>query len=104
MIRWKQNNPKRFEALLGHVETMDFDDLQSVFSRCQKAKDKENKPLANAVAFVVTALERQTQENKNRRYEGKPKTMKPEKDFRKIDYTQGLYLDKNGDWRVKPDA
>ena len=104
LTRWRQNNPERFEALLTHVEAMNFDDLQGVFSRCQKAKDKEDKPLANAVAFVVTALERQTQENKNRQYKSNPKGLSEEQDYRKIDHTAGLYKNAEGKWRIKPET
>ncbi len=118
----KAENRQAIADLTRDFKNFDLETFQAVFSRCQAAKDKENKPLSSAVAFVIKSLQRESAALRNRS-NAKPKAPKKfsERDYYEgtvklpdgtlraapkqgpqRDYTKGLIQLPDGTWKIDP--
>ncbi|WP_289184748.1 hypothetical protein [uncultured Parasutterella sp.] len=119
-MRRKAENQQAIDDLVRDFKNFDLETFQAVFSRCQAAKDKENKPLSSAIAFVVKSLQRESAALRNRSKPTAPKKF-AERDYYagvvrlpdgtlraapkqgpQRDYTKGLIQLPDGTWKIDP--
>lgn len=119
-MRRKAENQQAIDDLARDFKNFDLETFQAVFSRCQAAKDKENKPLSSAIAFVVKSLQRESAALRNRSKPTAPKKF-AERDYYagvvklpdgtlraapkqgpQRDYTKGLIQLPDGTWKIDP--
>lgn len=119
-MRRKAENSQAIDDLRRDFKNFDLETFQAVFSRCQAAKDKENKPLSSAIAFVVKSLQRESAALRNRSKPTAPKKF-AERDYYagvvrlpdgtlraapkqgpQRDYTKGLIQLPDGTWKIDP--
>lgn len=119
-MRRKAENSQAIDDLVRDFKNFDLETFQAVFSRCQAAKDKENKPLGSAIAFVVKSLQRESAALRNRSKPTAPKKF-AERDYYagvvklpdgtlraapkqgpQRDYTKGLIQLPDGTWKIDP--
>lgn len=94
----KAENRQAIADLTRDFKNFDLKTFQAVFSRCQAAKDKENKPLSSAVAFVIKSLQRESAALRNR---SNAKAKAPKK-FSERDYYEGTVKLPDGTLRAAP--
>lgn len=95
-MRRKAENQQAIDDLVRDFKNFDLETFQAVFSRCQAAKDKENKPLSSAIAFVVKSLQRESAALRNRSKPTAPKK------FAERDYYAGVVRLPDGTLRAAP--
>lgn len=119
-MKRKAENSQAIDDLRRDFKNFDLETFQAVFSRCQAAKDKENKPLGSAIAFVVKSLQRESAALRNRSKPTAPKKF-AERDYYagvvklpdgtlraapkqgpQRDYTKGLIQLPDGTWKIDP--
>lgn len=94
----KAENRQAIADLTRDFKNFNLETFQAVFSRCQAAKDKENKPLSSAVAFVIKSLQRESAALRNR---SNAKAKAPKK-FSERDYYEGTVKLPDGTLRAAP--